>query len=50
MEIPFIPGIFIALIFYIIVAKYWCQFADWFGSKIGLKKLIEWFLNKFFKK
>lgn len=47
MEIPFFPGILILFLFNIILAKYWCEFADLVGEKIGLKKLIEWILNKF---
>ena len=46
--IPFIPGIILVLLFYIVLAKYWCKFADWIGNKIGLKKIIEWILNKIF--
>lgn len=45
MEIPFVPGIIMAIIFYIIVAKYWCKFADWVGEALGLKKLIKWLLK-----
>ncbi len=47
MKIPFFPGILILLLFNIIFAKYWCEFADLVGKKICLKKLIEWILNKF---
>lgn len=47
IDIGFIPGVLLVLLFYILFAKFWSKLADKIGEMIGLKKLIEFILSKF---